>query len=201
MAQEGSFDYSVYSDVIEQVVHYYINIRRVRIPDMDAQDIAQEIRLKCVQALESDQYDPDKTPDGSPYSFLVRCIHNRLYNLKRGVWTPNNPPCVRCPCWDKKLKKCVLDGGEQACEKMVRYREAMRVKASLRTPIGFDRHCTEGQSLIFDSIDEFELHDLISNSLPPKLLGYYNDLRNGVSIQPRKKNELRRAIMKILQEE
>lgn len=90
-----NIEYHTVSGVIERIVTDYIYVKKVRIPDMDAFDIAQEIRMKCVQAL--DNYNPNKS-NGSPFHFLHRSIHNHIYNLKRGVWTVNNPPCVRCEC-------------------------------------------------------------------------------------------------------
>lgn len=192
-----TIDYHSVSGVIERVVNHYVYVKRVRIPDMDAQDISQEIRVKCIQALESNQYSPDKS-NGSPYNFLHRCIHNHVYNLRRGTWVPNNPPCVRCAYWDKKKKACIAQGGEDDCAKMQKYKDAMRIKASLRTPIGFDKHYTEGRSIEFGSIEEFELDDLILNSLPPKLCDEYLRLRRGEDIKHKKKNELKRAILTIL---
>jgi len=197
---EFTINYHSVSGVIERVVNHYVYVRRTRIPDMDAQDIAQEIRVKCIQALESNQYDPEKS-NGSPYNFLHRCIHNHVYNLRRGTWVPNNPPCVRCDCWDKKERKCTAVDGEDDCAKMQKYRDAMRIKASLRTPIGFDKYCTEGRAIEFGSIEELELDDLIINRLPQKLCNEYMKLRRGEAVKNKKKNELKRAILAILKEE
>lgn len=195
-----NINYHSVSGVIERVVTHYVHVRRVRIPDMDAQDIAQEIRIKCIQALESSQYNPNKS-NGSPYNFLYRCIHNHIYNLRRGTWVPNNPPCVRCRYWDRKQRMCVAKNGEDECVKMQKYREAMHIKASLRTPIGFDKYCTEGQSIEFGSIEEFELDDLIINKLSPRLCNEYMKLRRGIDIRQKKRNELKRVILEILNDE
>jgi hypothetical protein len=166
---------------------------------MDAQDIAQEIRIKCLESLASNQYEPGKT-GGTPYSFLYRCIHNHLYNIRRGVWTVNNPPCVRCEYWSRKQRSCISVGGEDICNKMQKYRSIMSVKASLRTPVGFDKHCTDGRSVEFSSIEEYELHDLIINRLPLHLHSEYDKVRSGMKVPQDTIKILQDAIYEILKD-
>lgn len=84
---------------------------------------------------------------------------------------------------------------------MGKYREAMRVKASLRTPIGFEKDCTDNQSVVFDSIEELELYDLIKNRLPMALYDDYMVIMKGGKIDLKNKNLLRRTIINILKEE
>lgn len=186
------------SGVIEQVVHHYATIRRVNIPDMDQDDISQEIRLKCIQALSSPRYDPTKVKT-SAYGFLFQCIHNHIYNIKRGIWTPNNPPCVRCKHWDKNNRKCTESN--DTCSEMQKYKASMQKKAALRTPVGFQKDYIENQFFIVDSIDEFILDEYVSCQLPESLRGFYIQLKNGESLPENIHSELKRRIIKILKDD
>jgi len=124
-------------ETIERVVEVIVYIKHTQIPDMDADDIAQEIRLKCWTAL--DQYNKKQ---GALYHFLLQVARNHVYNLKRGIWVPNNPPCVRC---DKRQKENVRCERNDICMKMRKYRRSMKIKASLRVcpHSGIDQYITD----------------------------------------------------------
>jgi len=190
--------YSQTSGVIDNIIHHYLIIQRITIPDMDAEDIAQEIRFKCIQALLSPKFDPDKVGT-SPYSFLHRVIHNHVYNLKRGVWTVNNPPCVRCEYWDKDVRKCLAQVNH--CDKMLAYQDDMQKKAALRTPVGFEKDYVENQAFEVSSIDDYILDDHVISRLPENLRSFYIDLKKGLDIPHLIRKELRRRIMRIIKED
>lgn len=115
------------SGIIEQVVQS--KLRTNRIPDLSPDDLAQEIRIKCTYAMA--KFDPARIGP-SPYQYLSTVASNHIYNLKRGTWVPNNPPCLRCDFWDREHKVCSI--AELNCAKIVRYRNNMRIKAALRGP-------------------------------------------------------------------
>lgn len=189
-------DYPSISGVIERIVYYFINVKQTKIPDMDNDDIRQEIRIKCIHALQPNVFDSSKSSK-TPYAYLRCVIHNFLYNLKRGTWTPNNPPCVRCDCWDRELRKCKID--EDGCKKMEKYRMMMKTKADLRTPIGFDEYYLNGQST-FGSIEEIELDELITTKLPKEYCTYYQMLKQGEVIPDEILEELQGLVIEIIKE-
>lgn len=190
-------DYPSISGVIERIVYYFINVKQVRIPDMGEDDIRQEIRIKCLHALKPGVFDHSKSGK-TPYAYLRRVIHNFLYNLKRGTWTPNNPPCVRCKQWDRTLRKCLIN--EIDCKKMEKYRISMKARADLRTPIGFDEYYLDGQRT-FGSIEEMELDEFISIKLPEGYLDYYQTLKRGEGVPDKIVEELKEMVLKIIQKD
>ncbi len=95
--------YAEVSDIVEALVN--IEGRRTPIPGMDFEDTAQEVRMECVRVLQF--YDATRIGP-SPFKYLQTCVRNFLYNQRRGIWVPNNPPCVRCPLWDKMKKTTSL---------------------------------------------------------------------------------------------
>ncbi len=189
-------DYPSISGVIERIVYYFINVKQVRVPDMDRDDIRQEIRIKCIYALKSDVFDHSKSGK-TPYAYLRCVIHNFLYNLKRGTWTPNNPPCVRCKQWDRVLRKCLIN--EIGCRKMEKHRGSMRAKSDLRTPIGFDEYYLNGQHT-FGSIEEMELDEFVNAKLPERYICYYQMLKRGEEIPEEIVEELKEIVMKIIKD-
>lgn len=179
-----------YEDVSE-IVEALINTegRRYPIPDMDHEDIAQEIRLECVRILPHF----DQTRIGpSPYKYLQTCIKNFLYNKKRGVWVPNNPPCVRCPMWDRLNKTCIID--EVGCDKIVEYRKNMATKADLRAPASLEIDILDGSS----EFDAILLDQSIREAIPDNLMNHYDNLLNGKSIPPRIKKQIREIVTSVI---
>jgi len=130
----------------------------------------------------------------SPYKYLQTCVRNFLYNMRRGIWVPNNPPCVRCPLWDRIRRTCTID--EIGCEKIVQYRENMAAKADLRRP----------SSLEDDVLDNYQdeqteamlLDQSIKDALPQRLLAYYERMKQGENIPARIKREIRTIVTEII---
>lgn len=189
-------DYPSISGVIERIVYYFISVKQVKIPDMDSDDIRQEIRIKCLRALKPDVFDPSRGGK-TPYAYLRRVIHNFLYNLKRGKWTPNNPPCVRCKQWDRTLRKCLIH--ENDCKKMTKHRKAMKARADLHTPIGFDGYSLDGQHT-FGSVEEMELDDFINTKLPDRYCIYYQMLKRGEEVSEEIVEELKVLVIEIIKD-
>lgn len=185
----GTPTYSDINDIVEALVH--TEGRRYPIPGYEHEDIAQEIRVECLRVLpffNASRIGP------SPYKYLQTCVRNFLYNMRRGIWVPNNPPCVRCPLWDRVKRTCIID--EVGCEKIVQYRENMAAKADLRRP----------SSLEDDVLDNYQdehteamlLDQSIRGALPPRLLPFYEKMLVGDKIPARVKREIRLLVTDII---
>lgn len=189
MQTSGILEYSDISDIVEALVN--TEGRRYPIPDMDRDDIAQEIRLECFRVLS--YYEPARIGP-SPYKFLQTCVRNFLYNMRRGIWVPNNPPCSRCPLWDRVKKVCVIN--EVGCEKIINYRANMAAKADLRRPVNIENE-------ILDNIQDQEndasiLNQSILDTLPKHLIPYYEKLISGQKISHRMKTKIREFVIEII---
>lgn len=183
-------DYSHLSGLIEQVVHH--KLYKHYVPDMGPDDIAQEIRIKCVAAME--KFDATRIGP-NPYQFLSKVADNHLYNLKRGTWVPNNPPCNRCPLWDIVHKTCTVN--EVGCDKIVEYRQKMAAKAALRTATELPDY---GQNIHETDIEADILHEHFKAKMPKKLLSHYEKLVRGEKILAHHKTKIRAIIKAILHE-
>lgn len=74
----GIYTYESLHDDIERIVSMKCGL--YTIPGFDREDIAQEIRVFCINALA--KYDAAKN-HSTPFNYLARCVDNRLRNLLR----------------------------------------------------------------------------------------------------------------------
>jgi len=178
----GTPSYADVADVIEALAHKEGRARPI--PGMDFEDVAQEIRLECIRVLQF--YDASRIGP-SPYKYLQTCVRNFLYNQRRGIWVPNNPPCVRCPLWDKMRKTCTIN--EVDCDKIVQYRQNMATKAALRQPNSLEFDISDNHHE--QELDAMVLDQSIRNAMPENLLEYYEKLLVGGKIPARAKKQIR----------
>jgi len=181
--------YADVSDIVEALVN--TEGRRYPIPGMDYEDIAQEIRFECFRVLA--YFDPNRIGPSS-YKYLETCVRNKIYNMRRGIWVPNNPPCARCPMWDRQNRCCSIE--EIGCEKIVQYRTNMAKKADLKRPtsleVDINDHTQESQ------MDAIILHNSIKDTLPEHLLQPYEALIQGKKITSRHKKQIREIVSSII---
>lgn len=189
IATSGTPSYADISDVVEVLVN--TEGRRYPIPGMDFEDTAQEIRLECIRVLQF--YNPERIGP-SPYKYLQKCTRNFLYNKRRGIWVPNNPPCVRCPLWDSVKKVCITD--EIGCEKIVQYRKNMSTKAALRQPASLEVDVTDFQHE--SENDAMLLDHSIRNALPDSLLEHYEKMKVGEKVSSRIKRQIREIATEVI---
>lgn len=185
----GTIDYTSIYDIVEILVN--TEGRKYPIPGLDHDDIAQEIRLECFRVLPS--YDASRIGP-SPYKYLQTCVRNFLYNMRRGIWVPNNPPCARCPLWDKTRRTCAIE--EIGCEKIVKYRENMAAKANLRAPSSIEDDVVD--QIQDDKIDASLLDQSIRDALPDNLIIFYNQMINGEQITVRAKKQIRLIVIDVI---
>ena len=187
--------YSQVSGIIEALV--YKETRRISRFAPDRPDVEQEVRFACVKAFSL--YDPNRIGP-SPYQFLKTCVRNHLYNLSRGKYVPNNPPCSRCPLWDKVAKECIIK--EEGCEKIVVYRNHMATKAALHKPdnIGYEALDSRAGKVMNGS---FDLDASIRDVLPSNLLPSYDKMVAGYSsdVPAKIKTQIRKIVRALLKEE
>ncbi len=135
--------YNDHTSLVETIVS--IKKGKYRFPGVDPEDIAQDIRIICWEALS--RFDPAKMGK-SVFHFVARCVDNRLYNQFRGVYLDNNPPCLRCPEWDKENKTCKIE--EIGCDRIMQYRDRMARRRAIAAPTSYSVLDGEGDALTED---------------------------------------------------
>jgi hypothetical protein len=195
MSISGTLTYNQVSGVIETIV--YQEARRLHRFASDKPDLEQEIRLACIKAL--NLYDPHRIGP-SPFKFLQTCVRNHMYNLSRGKYVPNNPPCARCPLWDKETRSCMIN--EEGCQPILIYRQRMATKAALHRPdnIGHEMLDSKPGS---NTDDSFLLDSSIRDILPKYLIVEYDKMLSGHSsdVSAKDRAQIRKMVRNLLKEE
>jgi len=118
-----------YADV-EHVVEYLVKSKAYgyTFDCYAADDIAQEIRIICFNALP--KFDPDKVKDGKLQNFFGRCVDNGLKNLKRDNYVRASTP------YRKKFNQLDDDDkseeAEEIREKFAHHQTGVKRKLKIR---------------------------------------------------------------------
>lgn len=169
-------------DLVETIVSMKKN--KYNFPGVDPEDLAQDIRLMCWEALEK-KFDPEKLGK-SVFHFVARVVDNGLYNKFRGVYLDNNPPCLRCEHYIKEDKSCAID--EVGCDRIVSYRERMARKRAIAAPLSYNAQLdtedgsdfTSHQSLsVGSNTGVCDLDDTLRSNLDEGLVPYYDLMKDG----------------------
>ncbi len=193
----GVLVYSEVQGVIEAIVHTEATRYTALLPNMNREDVEQEIRLECLRVMS--QFDSTRIGD-SPYKFFQTCIRNKFYNMRRGIYVPNNPPCSRCHFWNKSTRSCLIE--EEGCDKIVTYRKNMAIKASLNAPAAIEACSPSNLQGSIDNGVDFMLDDLIREALPKELTKSYSMLKSGLShlVTQSHKTKIRKIVRGILED-
>lgn len=189
----GVVDFESCHTTIEHLVAK--EARRNVLPGMSVEDVAQEIRVECWKSLQ--HYDTSRIGP-YPYKFLQVCVKNFLFNMRRGIYIPNNPPCVRCPMWDRLNKSCLIK--EEGCQAIVEYRKNMALKAEIKCPATLEVDIAD--SSFEDEIDAKFLHETIRSKIPKNLLKDFDKMISGNTkkISAKNKKQIRLLVKDILDE-
>ncbi len=171
-------------DLVETIVS--MKKAKYAFPGVDPEDLAQDIRIMCWEALEK-KFEPGKLGK-SIFHFVARVVDNGLYNKFRGVYLDNNPPCLRCPEYVRETKICKID--EVGCDRIVSYRDRMSRKRAIASPLSYNAHLdsddekefTYHESMSVGSMTGMiDLDDTLKTELDECLLPYYEKMARGES--------------------
>jgi len=96
LADSGELKYEDVSDIVEYLINAKSNKIYQTIGIYDRDDIAQELRIKCLKVLK--RYSSDK---GDIENFLGVCIDNALIDLVRKHTLRKSNVCFYCLCYSK----------------------------------------------------------------------------------------------------
>lgn len=161
-----------YSD-IEEIVEYLVRTKAYdnRFDCYDTEDIAQEIRIICLRAIE--HFDISRVKDDKLVNFFGRCVDNGLKNLKRDNYIRYTPPC-NSDCDYLHGDQYTKDEVSKVCKRWLRFKKNIDRKISIKHPISVDSVAEGIRAPNFE--EEVEAEDLkrflissISDELRPYL--------------------------------
>jgi DNA-directed RNA polymerase specialized sigma24 family protein len=160
----------------------------------DVEDIKQHGRMKALELLEEDKYDPSLPLE----NFLYTHIRNRFINLRRDKLRRNDPPCRLChsgsPCGD--------DGDH--CPKYASWLTRNQAKANIMRPLDLNHisdereNRTRTRATAAQEVEIDELVQRIREELPVELQATFLMMRDGVSIPKAKRVQVENAVKEIL---
>ena len=181
-AVASGLTYEHAEDLVETIVS--MKKAKYNFPGVDPEDLAQDIRLMCWEALEH-KFDPNKLGK-SVFHFVARVVDNGLYNKFRGVYLDNNPPCLRCEHYIKETKGCAID--EVGCDRIVSYRDRMARKRAIAAPLSYNAHLDSEEGSDFTAHESLsvgsntgvcDLDDTLRSSIDEELVPYYDKMVRG----------------------
>lgn len=177
--------------------------QHVRIAYLDHEDIAQEVRIKCIKSLP--RYDP-KLSGAKLKTFLTVCAENRIRDIRRSLLYKHNKPCFRCPMWNQPAYKsgehdCVAFRDKMLCGKFARHERYVQVKLSANHPISIDEvrveEVPQGSNTFGDDFIEF-----VYNNLSENLHYLFRELESSnfemKALKPKARSILQDALREIL---
>jgi len=193
--------YQAASEVIEAIAEAKVRQFR-RIAWLDADDIRQEVRLKC--SLTLGKFNPDIS---DLHTFLSRCAENRLRDIKRGVLYKHNKPCFRCPLWNEAAARagrhdCTAFTEKMDCDKYARHERYVHAKLSASHPVNIDDDRV--QDTAFDrEVAKSELIEYIHSKLSSEMKVIFNAFElsnfNLKALRPRDRTAISEAVVEIME--
>lgn len=194
----GSLEYSDIEDIVEYLVSTksHQNAFDCYAPE----DIAQEIRIICLKALE--HFDMSRVERGKLVNFFGTCVDNSLKNLKRDKYIRYTPPCT---------KDCEFLHGDEylegdlakVCKRWIRFKKNLRVKTNIKNPISVEYVSEPIRAASFEEeIEAKDLKSYLMSKLDDELKPYFLDILNGDrrDVPVKYRHKIQRVLKKFLKD-
>lgn len=184
---------------IEPIVEYLVKVksREYTFDCWDTEDIGQEIRIICFNALE--KFEQSKAVDVKQITnYFGRCVDNRLKNLKRDKYIRFTPSLSR-----KKISELSLteDGLQSITDKLDKFQADLTSKINIKHPVPID---LVGESDLHNkNQDKIEAKDIathIHNKLCEELKPAFVKMINGDYIAEDVRIKVQASVSKIIKE-
>lgn len=144
----------------------------------DANDLKQEVRIKCWAALP--RFDSKCGTDLR--IFLSVCAENRIRDIRRSILYKHNKPCFKCPFWNEAAAQsgvhdCLVFLNKMECEKYAKHEHYVQVKLSASHPIDIDNERIEDNDFQ-KRVENIDFVDYVYSNLPSGLWGLFDRLRH-----------------------
>lgn len=162
------------------------------------EDVEQEIRLLCWEAVQSGRYDPSRQ---TLEAFLWSHSKNRMLNKVRDTVSRSDSPCPQCG----RGEPCEADG--RPCSKHAAWLKRNTAKRNLHFGLSFDWTADEQeQSMRHEGTAEVdtevaELLEVIDEALPVDVRRDLLKMRAGVSLPKPRREAVAQAVVAALRAE
>ena len=176
---------------IEPIVEYLVKVkaRDNTFDCWDTEDIAQEIRIICLYALDS--FEPSRGKDHKTIvNYFGRCVDNRLRNLKRDRYIRFSPP------FSKDRIKELEENPEQAPEdykKLEKFKDGLEIQKKVKHPKNIEvvGEVSKSPDQVEDEVAARDMQsfllDNIEDTLRPALITILTGDKRKVNIRIRRR--------------
>lgn len=181
-------------DEIEKVVEQLVRVKSHQsvFDCWEIDDIAQEIRIICLNALK--HYDGARVIDGKLINYFGRCVDYRLQNLKRDKY-------IRFTSYFTKDQIAFAESNPESDlgQKYAKFKESINRRKKVKHPVPID---SVGENHFkFTCVEDVEVNDLrnyLVNNIPERLRGALISMMDGdtKSVEP----SLREAVRNFVEE-
>jgi DNA-directed RNA polymerase specialized sigma24 family protein len=159
-----------------------------KIPGFGIDDIAQELRVMGMEALP--RYDPRRPLP----NFLYSHMRKRIINFRRDHLTRTDSPCRQC-------RDGIQHEPGPRCEAHKKWAVRQDRKKALQMTPQFDQELFDpgmpGDVTVEDAATK-ELLELVDQQLPVELRTSYLKMRAGVTIPPKRREQVEEAVREII---
>lgn len=181
--------------IVEQLVRIKSNNAVFDCWEID--DIAQEIRIICLNALE--HFDEDRVIDSKTINYFGRCVDYRLQNLKRDKYIRFTPHFTK-----EQINEAISDPNSDMAAKYEKFKENVKRRKKVKHPISIEQ--TGEKTCKFNFINEVDAKDFcnflvnnIEEELREPLLRMISGNEKGISKEI--KERIRNFVMEMLDDQ
>jgi hypothetical protein len=178
---KSNLTYEDVSDTIEELIA--LKRRNWRIPSVDFNDVAQEIRIFVSKIL--NKYEDSR---GNLRSFLSFCMDNFLRNYIRDQFFDFSPPCETANCifFDKKKDACAAN--PEKCKRYIKYHINKENFARIRFALSIDTPYDGDEANSFKRVQNIGVRSNICENLDAVIIE--EEVRKRLTLQQGKVYEL-----------
>lgn len=191
-------------EIVEEFSGYLGQIYKFGFYELE--DMKQEAVLRCLEALNNNNY--DETKSLKQYLFMV--VKNHFKNLLRKYRQKNEPPCLTCPFFDAAMKssdnQCTKFINKNDCKEFSEFQKKCSVRESILSPhdIGSLSEIEKEQLTveydILENMADTELYLYIDEHLKPYLRSDFLRLLSGINIKEENKKIIQREVALIIRD-
>jgi len=140
----------------------------------------------------------------SLHNFLYVHVRNRLTNFQRKNLFRPEPACSTCPLYDKVKDLCLAFSERDECPKWTNWKEYNENKKSLMCIESLDNPQSildPNTTEVLDDVTRREMLEHIDRSIPMAIRSDFKRMLDGVVLSKARRDNVRQAIIKCLQEE
>jgi len=187
-------------EIINQVINTMAASFRFGFYDLD--DIKQEARQEAIKAIR-DKYDCKRPLK----NFLYVHLRRRLLNLRRDKFSRKEPPCLKCPEFDKHYKEtdnqCKAFLNKMHCQPFEVYTIRNTAKENIVKPVDIDAISETERNIckhyqMEDGIESREIFDKLDQEMPLDMRPDYLKLKGGLKLPKSKRDKVMAKIREIL---